>query len=150
MHSRDIGRRGTTGVNIAIKRTRRLPANTQWTRDVVRSAFHFINDAKSLVGGDVDRLHILLAFGLTQACEPASQGAPNSDGVYLNALSISQMTNIPRETVRRKLKEMVSEGMMIQDAERGYSLSEPSLVFHLAEPLYRIGATSPEPIEPIE
>lgn len=60
------------------------------------------------------------------------------------------MTNIPRETVRRKLKEMVSEGMMIQDAERGYSLSEPSLVFHLAEPLYRIGATSPEPIEPIE
>jgi hypothetical protein len=137
-------------VNIAIKRARRSPTNMQWTRDVVRSAFHFLNEAKTLVGGDVDRLHILFAFGLTQACGPAAQDALNSDGVYLNALSISQMTNIPRETARRKLKEMVSEGMMTQDADRGYALKDPDLVFHLAEPLYRLGGRNAQSSEGAE
>jgi hypothetical protein len=113
----------------------------------VRSAFHFINDAKMLVGGDVDRLHILLAFGLTRACSSSEEDGLHLDGPFLNALSISQMTNIPRETARRNLKEMVSEGMMTQDADRGYALKDPDLVFHLAEPLYRLGGRNSQTSE---
>lgn len=97
-----------------------------------------------LVGGDVDRLHILLAFGLTRALNTTESVVPTPDAPYLNALSISQMTNITRETVRRKLKEMVSEGMMTHDADRGYALKDPDLVHHLAEPLFRLSGRNPQ------
>ncbi len=39
-----------------------------------------------------------------------------------NALSIADSTGLPRETVRRKLKELVASGMVMEDPRGGYRL----------------------------
>ncbi|MEN3976995.1 hypothetical protein [Emcibacter sp. SYSU 3D8] len=39
-----------------------------------------------------------------------------------NALSIADSTGLPRETVRRKLKELVTSGMVMEDKRGGYRL----------------------------
>jgi hypothetical protein len=40
--------------------------------------------------------------------------------VPVNALSIAESTGIPRETVRRKIKEMIADGILAEDERGGY------------------------------
>jgi biotin operon repressor len=40
--------------------------------------------------------------------------------VPVNALSIAESTGIPRETVRRKIKEMIADGILTEDERGGY------------------------------
>ncbi len=42
--------------------------------------------------------------------------------VPVNALSVAESTGIPRETVRRKIKEMIADGIVIEDERGGYRL----------------------------
>jgi hypothetical protein len=47
--------------------------------------------------------------------------------VPANALSIADSTGLPRETVRRKLKEMLAAGLVVEDARGGYRLKPGSV-----------------------
>jgi predicted transcriptional regulator len=52
-------------------------------------------------------------------------GVENQRGI--NALSISQATGIPRETVRRKLKKLLDEGVLLETT-RGSYIMKPGFI----------------------
>ncbi|MGE0667523.1 MAG: HTH domain-containing protein [Sphingomonadales bacterium] len=47
--------------------------------------------------------------------------------VPVNALSIAESTGIPRETVRRKIKEMIADGILVEDERGGYRMKPGTL-----------------------
>ena len=59
-----------------------------------------------------------------EAAEYESLGTriPPELQVPVNALSVAESTGIPRETVRRKIKEMIADGILIEDERGGYRL----------------------------
>ena len=71
--------------------------------------------------GDLDQYLIYLIFllddlGREVAARDAPRGSRRSEPRGLNALSIADITDIPRETARRKLQMLVAGGYI----ERGY------------------------------
>jgi hypothetical protein len=56
------------------------------------------------------------AYGSMAEVVPADLQVP------ANSLSIAESTGIPRETVRRKIKELVRDGILTEDARGGYRL----------------------------
>jgi hypothetical protein len=82
--------------------------------------------------GDLDRFLLHSIFvqseirrGLARA-EAAQRGRSVGGGpVGLNALSLSEITGIPRETARRKLKQLGDAGMLRQGADGLHYLVGP-------------------------
>jgi hypothetical protein len=80
--------------------------------------------------GDLDRYLIYMVFLLAQLSEAKALAQARSRGRPirplaargLNALSISEITRIPRETTRRKLKALVRSGRLRRDADGLYHL----------------------------
>ena len=74
-------------------------------------------------GGDLDRLMILMVFTLSRLeamqRERMGQGRRRVEG--LNALSIADITGLPRETARRKLMGLVEEGRLLRGSDGLYS-----------------------------
>lgn len=90
----------------------------------------FLIECRRHFGGDLDRFLVLCVIGdrslsrgkirpdLTYA-EFESGGAGLTEPVPLNTRSISDFSGIPRETVRRKVQELMDLGWVERD-ERGY------------------------------
>ena len=95
-------------------------------------------ELRRLVGGDLDKPIILAAIGqrsfATATGEPFSYsealkgegGAGRSR--LTNIESISQATGIPRESVRRKVNEMVAEGWLEKGARGGLMVTAKAVV----------------------
>jgi hypothetical protein len=97
--------------------------------------------------GDLDQYLIHLVFVLAELAEAKAatrargpQARPSARG-GLNALSIAEITRIPRETTRRKLKALVRSGRLHRDADGLYRLGGGlGLEDFLSDPLFRRAA----------
>lgn len=56
--------------------------------------------------------------------------------VPVNALSIAESTGIPRETVRRKIKEMIADDILVEDPRGGYRVKPGKLQEKAALDIY--------------
>lgn len=79
--------------------------------------------------GDLDQYLIYMVFALGDLSRrlqaragTVDQGRPPSTQAGLNALSVSDITEIPRETTRRKLRLLVKSGHLRRDENQLYYL----------------------------
>jgi len=81
--------------------------------------------------GDLDRYLVYLVFLLTELSQQVAQGEAAARGARtvpprprgLNALSIAEITRIPRETTRRKLQALQETGYLLRGPDGLYYLS---------------------------
>ena len=80
-------------------------------------------------GGDLDQYLIYLIFMLAEQAHRRAARSPVAAGPQsriagriagLNALSVAEITRIPRETVRRKLRAMVDQGHILRGEDGLY------------------------------
>lgn len=79
--------------------------------------------------GDLDQYLLYLIFilaDLSQQMGRERSFAPSTEPVHrgLNALSLSEITRIPRETARRKLLTLAERGYLNRDEEGLFTLSD--------------------------
>lgn len=84
---------------------------------------------RSRFDGDLDQYLLYLVFLLSELSQTMAAAGPNPPRTFarrrgLNALSLSDITQIPRETTRRKLLAL---------AERGYLVREEDGLFVLGD-----------------
>lgn len=100
--------------------------------------------------GDLDQYLIHLVFVLAELAEAKAAARARPRGVQarppgargLNALSIAEITRIPRETTRRKLKALVRSGRVHRDADGLYRLGGGlGIDDFLSDPLFRRSAS---------
>jgi DNA-binding transcriptional ArsR family regulator len=84
-----------------------------------KAVFSLLHTVKSGSLGDLYNLYILLALAHQ---EEASSFEPPARG--LNLFSISEMTGVPRETVRRRLKVLIEAGYVSEGVDRTYVLKD--------------------------
>lgn len=75
--------------------------------------------------GDFDQYLILMVFVLTdlyRTCAAPARPAPKARGI--NVLSLADLTEIPRETVRRKLRALTDCGYLVRGQDQLYYLSD--------------------------
>lgn len=77
-------------------------------------------------GRDLDQMLILAVIAERHFAAQSHKGAP------INALSVAQYSGIPRETVRRKIKQMLAKGWLEADAT-GALTPTPKAAADLAE-----------------
>lgn len=85
-----------------------------------------LTDCRKVMGGDFDDLMILAVLGqrFLQARKDHDEGDTEAVGrIWMSALRLSDVTGIPRESVRRKLGRLVSKGWVMQDRARGWSVA---------------------------
>ena len=83
-------------------------------------------DCRKTLGGDFDDLMLLAVMGqrFLQARRERDAGdAAAAERVWMSALRLSDVTGIPRESVRRKLKGLAARGWVTQDPARGWGLA---------------------------
>jgi DNA-binding transcriptional ArsR family regulator len=89
---------------------------------VLTRLFQFLVRARALMAGDADRYYIYLAILTASSVDARREGldynAPSWGDQGVGAMSISEMTGIPRQTVRRKLDVLERSGL-ISSAEDG-------------------------------
>jgi|EndMetStandDraft_7_1072992.scaffolds.fasta_scaffold369708_2 Transcriptional regulator len=78
--------------------------------------------------GDLDQCLLYLVFLLAEISETLPRG-PRPPPTFrrhrgLNALSLSDITQIPRETTRRKLLALVERGYLVRQPDGLYALGE--------------------------
>lgn len=78
----------------------------------------------ALAAANVQRL---MSSPLRQDYEDIETRVPAELQVPANALSLAEATGMPRETVRRKLKELLASGMLVEDERGGYRLRPGAL-----------------------
>lgn len=79
---------------------------------------------RSKFDGDFDQYLILMVFVLTDLYRTSASRtriAPKAHGI--NALSLADLTEIPRETVRRKLRALTDCGYIVRGQDHLYYLS---------------------------
>jgi len=91
---------------------------------------HVQNDlAKLLIVHALGASNIQRLMATTQRVpyESVDVRIPGELQVPSNALSIADSTGLPRETVRRKLKELMAAGLVMEDSRGGYRLKPGSV-----------------------
>ena len=78
----------------------------------------------ALAAANVQRL---MTSPLSGDYEDIETRIPAELQVPANALSLAEATGMPRETVRRKLKELLAGGMLVEDERGGYRLRPGAL-----------------------
>ena len=77
---------------------------------IVARVFQLFTDMRGLLGLDADNFHILCAFELAELAHQNRSGHGLMDaqeaGCELSASTVSEMTFIPRQTVRRRLERL--------------------------------------------
>jgi hypothetical protein len=87
---------------------------------------------RSRFEGDLDQYLLYLIFLLAQLSQLVSRGEAEARGVRpaawtdrgMNALSLAEITHIPRETARRKLQLLVSRGYLWRSDDGLYHLGD--------------------------
>ena len=85
-----------------------------------------LTDCRKTLGGDFDDLMMLAVLGqrFLQARRDRDEGdAGAAERIWMSALRLSDVTGIPRESVRRKLARLAARGWVIQDPARGWALA---------------------------
>lgn len=80
-------------------------------------------DGRDEFEGDIDRFLVYLIVLLDDLAR-ASQRS-RSGGVGVSALSIAEITGIPRETVRRKVALLVASNLITREGHAHYHISAP-------------------------
>ena len=109
-------------------------------------------DLRDEFEGDMDRFLVYLIVMLDDVSRVASGSSGKGGGV--SALSIAEITRIPRETVRRKVGLLVSSGMLRREGYAHYHLTEnadsPKLIERFAKlVMSRTTAPAAAPAPPI-
>lgn len=89
--------------------------------------FAFFAKLRGRHGIDVESFQIILGFvlaGLAEINKRHEQAfAPASFEALLTATALSEMTGIPRQTVRRKLAALEALGLVAREADGGYKMA---------------------------
>jgi len=108
-------------------------------------------DLRDEFEGDMDRFLVYLIVMLDDVSRVASGSSVKGSGV--SALSIAEITRIPRETVRRKVGLLVASGMLRREGYAHYHLTEnadsPRLIERFAKLAMGRMAPAPAPAPPI-
>ncbi len=92
--------------------------------------FEFLTNLRFQKGLDLDSLLILSAFniaGLSQFRGSSEFVEPLADGKFsaeLSATAISDMTGIPRQTVRRRLTMLEERGYLVAAGKGGFAMND--------------------------
>lgn len=83
---------------------------------------------RSRFDGDLDQYLLYLVFLLAEMSESLPRG-PRPPPTFrrrrgLNALSLADITQIPRETTRRKLLALVERGLLVREPDGLFTLGE--------------------------
>lgn len=81
---------------------------------------------RSRFDGDLDQYLLYLIFLLSELSDSLSASPPRTFARRrgLNALSLSDITQIPRETARRKLLALADQGYLVRDDDGLFMLGE--------------------------
>jgi hypothetical protein len=85
-----------------------------------------LTDCRKSLGGDFDDLMMLAVLGqrFLQARQEREAGdAGAAERIWMSALRLSDVTGVPRESVRRKLKRLADRGWITQDPAKGWGLA---------------------------
>lgn len=83
---------------------------------------------RSRFDGDLDQYLLYLVFLLAEISESMPRG-PRAPATFrrrrgLNALSLAEITQIPRETTRRKLLALVQRGYLVREPDGLFTLGQ--------------------------
>jgi hypothetical protein len=85
-----------------------------------------LTDCRKTLGGDFDDLMMLAVLGqrFLQARRDRDAGDAGAEArIWMSALRLSDVTGVPRESVRRKLARLAGRGWVMQDRARGWRLA---------------------------
>ncbi len=85
-----------------------------------------LTDCRKTLGGDFDYLMVLAVLGqrfLGAYHDLAPGEIPDEARIWMSALRISDVTGIPRESVRRKLAQLSAKGWVENNRSQGWRLS---------------------------
>jgi hypothetical protein len=85
-----------------------------------------LTDCRKTLGGDFDDLMLMAVLGqrfLQARREYLSGDAGAEERVWMSALRISDVTQVPRESVRRKLFRLAGRGWVSHDPGRGWRIA---------------------------
>ena len=98
------------------------------TDDHLRKSYLFLRQFFVAVGeirqsGDIeiDEIHLLLCLVFAAGADALSKPAIGRTS-GLSAHTISQMSEVPRETVRRKMQKLLAANIVMQESGRQYEL----------------------------
>ena len=105
---------------------------------ILRKLFVFAGDIRANFRVEIDEIYLLLCLIFVADADRLT-GADARRAGGASAHTISQMTDIPRETVRRKMQRLIVLGAVAQDAGKLYRLDHTNrLVGTLLTALGRI------------
>ena len=89
---------------------------------------------RSRFDGDLDQYLLYLVFLLAEISESIPRG-PRPPATFarrrgLNALSLADITQIPRETTRRKLLALVERGFLVREEDGLFTLGDAGDIDH--------------------
>ena len=96
-------------------------------KDLIAPLVDLLAVARPVFGGDLDKLLIVLVVALRTAEDPKiaevrledvlSGRLPAYPSLRTNVRSIAESTGVPRETVRRKMADLVAAGWVARDGD---------------------------------
>ena len=96
-------------------------------KDLIAPLVDLLALARSVFGGDLDKLLIVLVVALRTAEDPKVRAVRLEDvlsgrlkaypSLRTNVRSIAESTGVPRETVRRKVADLVAAGWIARDGD---------------------------------
>jgi hypothetical protein len=129
--------------------------STEVASDIVEPLARFMTVARRLCGGDTDKVLLMLVMALRSNRHPDFKATP-PDQLRVDALgrlptfstnvrSLAESTGIPRETVRRKVDELVRMGWVIrQGRSLAYSMTAYQALAPAREAIIRLAVASYE------
>jgi hypothetical protein len=95
--------------------------------------YHFVQfladhltDCRKTLGGDFDDLMMLAVLGqrfLNARRDHEAGDTAAAERIWMSALRISDVTGVPRESVRRKLVRLAERGWVTQNPSQGWALA---------------------------
>lgn len=85
-----------------------------------------LTDCRKTLGGDFDDLMLLAVLGqrfIGARLDRDAGEAGAEDRVWMSALRLSDVTGVPRESVRRKLLRLQERGWVAYDGDHGWRLA---------------------------
>ena len=105
---------------------------------LLRKLFVLAGDIRANFRVEIDEIYLILCLIFVADADRLT-GADSRRAGGASAHTISQMTDIPRETVRRKMQRLIGIGAVIQDTGKLYRLDNDSrLVLSVLSALGRL------------
>lgn len=119
--------------NGAVPETFRSAVSAALEANYVEVQYHYVQfltehltDCRKTLGGDFDDLMMLAVLGqrfLTARRDYEAGDVGAQDRIWMSALRLSDVTVVPRESVRRKLNRLGKRGWVVFDPGRGWRLA---------------------------